>query len=121
MSTLDRGNSGQVNIVLKPAGQRPSADQMVQILTRRLSGIPGLQVFIQNPPSIRIGGRGSKTQYQYTLQGHDVATLYASAQQLAAPIRQLPMLADVTSDLQNREPVVKVKIKPPRAAMVWGT
>jgi len=121
MSTLDRGNSGQVNIVLKPAGQRPSADQMVQILTRRLSGIPGLQVFIQNPPSIRIGGRGSKTQYQYTLQGHDVATLYASAQQLAAAMRQLPMLADVTSDLQNRNPVVNVKINRQRAAMLGVT
>ncbi|HEX9482936.1 MAG TPA: efflux RND transporter permease subunit, partial [Gemmatimonadaceae bacterium] len=121
MSTVDRGNSGQVNIVLKPAGQRPSADQMVQILTRRLSGIPGLQVFIQNPPSIRIGGRGSKTQYQYTLQGHDVATLYASAQQLATAMRQLPMLTDVTSDLQNRNPVVNVKINRQRAAMLGVT
>ena len=48
------------------------------------AGIPGLQVFIQNPPSIRIGGRGSKSLYQFTLQGHDLTTLYASAQQLAA-------------------------------------
>src|SRR5260221_13137201 len=112
MSTLDRGNSGQVNIVLKPAGQRPSADQMVQILTRRLSGIPGLQVFIQNPPSIRIGGGGSKTQYQYTLQGDDVATLYASAQTLAAAMRELPMLADATSQPLNRNPVGNVKRNP---------
>src|ERR1043165_8916395 len=64
MSSLGMGNGGQLNIVLKPAGQRPNADAMVAELTRRLSKIPGLSVFVQNPPSIRIGGRGSKTLYQ---------------------------------------------------------
>ncbi|MDB4910386.1 MAG: acriflavin resistance protein, partial [Gemmatimonadetes bacterium] len=76
MSNVGNTNQGQLNIVLKPAGQRPPADVMVRELTRRLSGIPGLQVFIQNPPSIRVGGRGSKSLYQFTLQGHDLTTLY---------------------------------------------
>jgi HAE1 family hydrophobic/amphiphilic exporter-1 len=94
---------------------------MVQLLTRRLSGIPGIQVFVSNPPSIRIGGRGSKTLYQYTLQGHDVATLYSSAQALTTAMRQLPLLTDVTSDLQNRMPLVNVKIDRVKAAMLGVT
>ena len=121
MSSLGGGNNGNLNIVLKPAGQRPPADQMVQLLTRKMSGIPGLQVFVQNPPSIRIGGRGSKTQYQYTLQGHDVTRLYDNAQKLATAMRGLPLLADVTSDLQNKNPVVNVKIDRQRAAMLGVT
>ncbi|MDB4885398.1 MAG: acriflavin resistance protein, partial [Gemmatimonadetes bacterium] len=121
MSSVNGGSRGDLNIILKPAGQRPPADQMVQILTRRLSGIPGLQVFVQNPPSIRIGGRGSKTLYQYTLQGNDVQSLYAGANKLTASMKQLPLLTDVTSDLQNKNPVVNVKIDRERAASLGVT
>ena len=121
MSSVGNGNRGDLNLFLKPAGQRPPADQMVQLLTRRLSRIPGLQGFVQNPPSIRIGGRGSKTLYQYTLQGHDVATLYTGAQRMQAAMRELPLLTDVTSDLQNKNPIVTVKIMRERAAMLGVT
>jgi len=121
MSSVNGGSHGDLNIILKPAGKRPSADQMVQILTRHMNGIPGLQVFVQNPPSIRIGGRGSKTLYQYTLQGLDVDKLYAAAQKLAAAMRQLPLITDVTSDLQNKNPIVTVKIQRDRAAMLGVT
>jgi hydrophobic/amphiphilic exporter-1 (mainly G- bacteria), HAE1 family len=121
MSNIGGGSSGNINIVLKPAGQRPSADEMVRELTRRLSGIPGLNVFVQNPPSIRIGGRGSRTLYQYTLQAHDVATLYAGAQRLQAALRGLKLVTDVTSDLENRNPVVNVNIMRDRASMLGVT
>ena len=121
MSSVNNGNSGNMNLVLKPAGQRPPADQMVQEITRRLSGIPGLSAFAQNPPSIRIGGRGSKTLYQYTIQGLDVQALYAAAQKLSNAMRQLPLITDVTSDLQNRNPIVTVKIQRDRAAMLGVT
>jgi HAE1 family hydrophobic/amphiphilic exporter-1 len=121
MSSVQGGNRGELNIILKPAGERPSADVMVQQLTRRLSGIPGLQAFVQNPPSIRIGGRGSKTLYQYTLQGNDVQSLYAGAQKLTNAMRQLPLLTDVTSDLQNRNPVVNIQIDRDRASMLGVT
>jgi len=110
-----------LNIVLKPAGQRPNADAMVAELTRRLSKIPGLSVFVQNPPSIRIGGRGSKTLYQYTLQGRDVQSLYAGAQKLQTAMRALPLVTDVTSDVQNKMPLVSVKIQRQRAAMLGVT
>jgi HAE1 family hydrophobic/amphiphilic exporter-1 len=121
MSNIGGGSNGDINIVLKPAGERPPADEMVRVLTRRLSGIPGLQVFVQNPPSIRIGGRGSRTLYQYTLQAHDVATLYAGAQRMQAAMRGLPLVTDVTSDLENRNPVVNVKILRDRASMLGVT
>jgi len=121
MSSVMGGNRGDLNIILKPAGQRPPADVMVQQLTRRLNSIPGVQVFIQNPPSIRIGGRGSKTLYQYTIQGLDVQNLYAAAQKLANAMRALPLVTDVTSDLQNRNPIVTVKIDRDKAAMLGVT
>jgi HAE1 family hydrophobic/amphiphilic exporter-1 len=94
---------------------------MVQELTRRLSRIPGLNVFVQNPPSIRIGGRGSRTSYQYTLQSNDVRTLYAGAQKLEAAMRTLPLITDVNSDLENKNPVVNVHIMRERAAMLGVT
>jgi HAE1 family hydrophobic/amphiphilic exporter-1 len=121
MSSVGGGSGGNISIVLKPEGQRPSADQMVQRLTRELSHIPGLDVFIQNPPSIRIGGRGSRSQYQYTLQGNDVGTLYASAQKLERAMHGLPLITGVNSDLENRNPVVNVKIMRDRATMLGVT
>ena len=121
MSSIGGGSGGNISIVLKPQGQRPDADKMVQQLTRRLSRIPGLNVFVQNPPSIRIGGRGSRTLYQYTLQGNDVGTLYAGAQKLERAMRGLPLITDVNSDLENRNPVVNVQIMRQRAAMLGVT
>jgi HAE1 family hydrophobic/amphiphilic exporter-1 len=114
-------NQGSFFIALKPAGQRPTADAMVAELTRRMSGIPGLNVFVQNPPSIRIGGRGSKSLYQFTLQGPDVNKLFQGSQQLLARLRELPMITSVTSDLQNANPVVTVRIDRARASVLGVT
>jgi HAE1 family hydrophobic/amphiphilic exporter-1 len=114
-------NQGMLNIALKPANQRPPADVVANELSRRLSGIPGLNVFVQNPPSIRIGGRGSKSLYQFTLQGNDVQTLYQGAQQLVGKLRDVPQITAVTSDLQNTNPVVNVKIDRERALALGVT
>ena len=114
-------NQGGLFIALKPAGQRPSADAMVAELSRRLSHIAGLAVFIQNPPSIRIGGRSSKSLYQFTLQGSDVTALYAGATQLLARLRSVPLITDVTSDMLNANPQVTVRIDRTRAAELGVT
>ncbi len=103
-------NQAQFNITLKPAGQRPSADDMVHELTRQMSGIPGLQIFVTNPPAIRIGGRGSKSSYQYTLRGPDITNLYSEANKLMARLAEDPLLTSVTSDLLNRSPILRVHI-----------
>jgi len=83
---------------------------MVHELTRQMSGIPGLQIFVTNPPAIRIGGRGSKSSYQYTLRGPDITTLYSEANKLMARLQEDPLLTSVTSDLLNRSPILRVHI-----------
>ena len=108
-------NQAQINVTLKPLGERPPADQMVSELTRRTAGIPGLQVFFQNPPSIRIGGRSTKTLYQYNVRGSDIAQLYTEAGRLLARLQEEPMLSGVTSDLLNRSPILRVHIDRDRA------
>jgi HAE1 family hydrophobic/amphiphilic exporter-1 len=111
------GPSNQVsyNITLKPAGTRPPADQMVRELQKVMSGVSGIQVFVTNPPSIRIGGRGSKTLYQYTLRGPDINALYDQAGRLVLKLQDNRMLAGVTSDLLNTSPIVKIHIDRQRA------
>jgi HAE1 family hydrophobic/amphiphilic exporter-1 len=73
-------------------------------------------VFIQNPPVINVGGRRSKSEYQFTLQGSDINELYDGAQRMEARMRELPGLVDVTSDLQIKNPQVRVSINRDRAA-----
>src|ERR1700744_717644 len=70
-------NSGYLNIiVLKPLTQRKlSADQIIRELPPKLNRFPGINVFLTNPPTIRIGGRGSRSQYQYTMQALDLKEL----------------------------------------------
>ncbi|MBI3568818.1 MAG: efflux RND transporter permease subunit [Gemmatimonadetes bacterium] len=114
-------NQGNFNITLKPAGSRPSADAMVQELMRRLNGVPGLAVYISNPPSIRIGGRSSKSQYQYTLRGSDITQLYDEATKFLTRLQAMPILTGVTSDLLNTSPLVVVHFDRARAASLGVT
>src|SRR6185312_14545393 len=88
---------------------------MVHELTRKLQGINGLQAFVTNPPAIHIGGRGSKSSYQYTLRGPDITQLYAEANKLMARLQLDPLLNSVTSDLQNRSPILRIHIDRTRA------
>src|SRR5438445_11371465 len=95
MSFLGGGqiNQGRVFLQLKPRSQRRlSVDELIRAYNAKLAGIPGIQVFLQNPPPIRIGGRLSKSQYQFTLQRPDIHALYDTAKQLEATTRQLPGL-----------------------------
>jgi hydrophobic/amphiphilic exporter-1 (mainly G- bacteria), HAE1 family len=114
-------NNVSYNVTLKPIGQRPPADAMVRELTRVMSGIPGLQIFASNPPAIRIGGRGTKTLYQYTLRGPDITQLYDQAGRLLARLEQDPKLTGVTSDLLNRSPILRVHIDRQRALSLGVT
>jgi HAE1 family hydrophobic/amphiphilic exporter-1 len=109
-------NQGRFVIRLKPRGRRQPADEVIKTLNRKLSGIPGLRVFLQNPPTINIGGRQSKSLYQFTLQSSDLPGLYRGAQALERTMRAAPELQDVTSDLQIANPQVTVDIDRDRAA-----
>jgi hydrophobic/amphiphilic exporter-1 (mainly G- bacteria), HAE1 family len=110
-------NQGRLFIHLKPRDQRDmSADEVAQSLTRKLAAVPGMRVYITNPPVINIGGRQSKSLYQFTLQGSDIGDLYQGAAALERRLHDIPGLTDVTSDLQIKNPQVKVAIARDRAA-----
>src|SRR5512140_838893 len=65
-------NSGVVFMTLKPRGQRPQVDQIINELRPKLAKVPGINTYLQNLPPIRIGGTLTKSQYQYTLQSPDL-------------------------------------------------
>jgi hydrophobic/amphiphilic exporter-1 (mainly G- bacteria), HAE1 family len=110
-------NQSRLIIRLTPAAERRlDADAVARQLQSKLSTIPGVRIFLQNPPVINIGGRQSKALYQYTLQGSDVDLLYASASALEQKLRERPELRDVTTDLQIRNPQIRVAIDRERAA-----
>jgi HAE1 family hydrophobic/amphiphilic exporter-1 len=110
-SSVFGGNAGRVFMRLKPRGQRKlTADQKVQELRIKMAKVPGIRVFLMNPPPINIGGRFAAGLYQFTLQGTDLDALYKSAPLLEAGLRQNDMLQDVTSDLRLSNPEVNVVI-----------
>ena len=115
------GNTGRVLMSLKSRKGRLSADDIVQELRPKLSGIPGISVFMQIPPAIQIGGRTSKSLYQFTMQSPDIASLYPAAKKLENEVRALPSLQDVTSDLQISNPQLTVQIDRDRAASLGVT
>jgi HAE1 family hydrophobic/amphiphilic exporter-1 len=111
------GNTGIVFIRLKPKSQRDlSADELIQQWRPSLSSVPGMRVYLQNPPTIQIGGRFAKSQYQFTLQSPDIDELYKYAVILEDKIRDLPGFLDVTSDLQIKNPQVNVNIQRDKAS-----
>jgi HAE1 family hydrophobic/amphiphilic exporter-1 len=89
---------------------------VIQELRRKLSGFPGINVYPQLLPTIRVGGNLTKAAYQYTLQDTDLPTLYHWAPILMDRIRRLPGFLDVNSDLLITSPQVLVEIDRDRAA-----
>jgi HAE1 family hydrophobic/amphiphilic exporter-1 len=115
-------NSGVIFLHLKPRSERKdSVDELIQKLRPKLASIPGVRVFLQNPPPIRIGGSLTKSQYQYTLQDADTTELYKWAPILEEKLRALPGLQDVTSDLQISNPQVDVEIDRDKASALGVT
>ena len=105
------GNAGRFIVSLKPSKERRmTTDQVVQSLRSKLSVVAGIRAFPVNPPLINIGGRSTKSQYQYTLSGTDTTELYRSADRLVEHLRDLSSLQDVTSDLQLKNPELNVVI-----------
>ena len=115
-------NQGRLFIHLKDPSQRSlDADAVARELTNKLSVVPGTRVFITNPPPINIGGRSSRSLYQFTLQATDIATLYHYAEIMEQKMRALPGLIDVNSDLQIKNPQVQVDIDRDRASSLGIT
>lgn len=109
-------NSGRLFMRLIPRSRRPSVDQIIQELRPKLATVPGIRVFMQNLPPIRIGGQLTKSQYQFSLQSPDTSELYRYATLFESKLRGLPNLQDVASDLQIRNPQVNIEIHRDKAS-----
>jgi HAE1 family hydrophobic/amphiphilic exporter-1 len=96
-------------------------DEVIANLRPKLSGFPGMRVFLQNPPTIRIGGQVTKSIYQFSMQSPDKPALYAAAEKMREAVERLPSVEDVTSDLAISTPQVHVKIDRDKAAAMQVT
>jgi multidrug efflux pump len=95
-------NTGRVFISLKPlAERRVNADQIINRLRPQLARVPGATLYLQSVQDLRVGGRQSGAQYQYTIQSGDLSVLTYWAPQLLKALKQIPSLTDVNSDQQN--------------------
>ncbi len=120
--SITGSNSGVLFIRLKPRSERRlSVDQIIEELRPKLAAVPGIRAFMQNVPLIRIGGRLTKSQYQYTLQSTDIQELYKYAPLFADKLQSLPGFQDVTTDLQLKNPQVNVEIDRDKAATLGIT
>ncbi len=109
-------NNGTILLRLKPRSERPDIQSVAQRLRRDLNQYPGLRVFVRVPPAINIGGRSSRALYQYVMFGPDMEQLFDSAQKIESELKKLPILLDVNSDLQIRNPEIRVTINREKAA-----
>jgi len=96
-------NSGFMFVSLTPMRERKaSADAVIARLRRQMAVVPGATLFLQAVQDIRVGGRASNAQYQYTLQGASLDELNEWSPKIAAALQRDPQLADVNSDQQNK-------------------
>jgi HAE1 family hydrophobic/amphiphilic exporter-1 len=116
-------NSGRLNMRLKPRGaeRKLTADQVVEELRPKVARVPGIRVYLQNPPPVRIGGQLTRSTYQYTLQSPNTDELYRYGAELERRIRDLPALQDVNSDLQIKNPQVNVEVDRDQASALGVT
>ncbi len=104
-------NQGSMNIELKPRAERTkSVDEVIQELRPEVSQVPGMRVFMNNPPPITIGARGARALYQLTLQDTDTEELYKWAPVLEEKMKNIPGLEDVNSDLQVKNPLISLDL-----------
>jgi HAE1 family hydrophobic/amphiphilic exporter-1 len=110
-SNVGGRGGGRLNVDLKPRHERTlTADQIIEDLRPKLSRVPGVRVVLSNPPAIRIGGMMSRAQYQFSLQDPDTEELYRVAPGFEAALKNVPGLTDVNSDLQVKNPEVRVEM-----------
>jgi HAE1 family hydrophobic/amphiphilic exporter-1 len=120
--TLGGPNLGQIVVHLKPRSERKQlAGEIIESLRPQLANVVGMNVYLQNPPTIRIGGEVSKSLYQYSMQSPDRPTLYAASEALRKELAAEPMLVDVTSDLAVSSPQVNIDIDRDKAAALGVT
>jgi HAE1 family hydrophobic/amphiphilic exporter-1 len=116
-SSLGGQNFGQIVVHLRPRADRDLlVGDIIARLKPKLAKLPGVKAYLQNPPTIRIGGQVTKSFYQFSLQSPDKEELYAASRMLEGKLSQLPELEDVTTNLMVESPQVRVSIDRDKAA-----
>jgi hydrophobic/amphiphilic exporter-1 (mainly G- bacteria), HAE1 family len=118
MSTAGQGtggvlgdNVGRYIIRLKPMRQRKAtADEVIQQIRREAARVQGVRLFLSNPPAIRIGGTLSTSDYVFALTGTELKALYAPGAELENRLRSIPLLQDVSSNMELRNPEIQIRI-----------
>jgi hydrophobic/amphiphilic exporter-1 (mainly G- bacteria), HAE1 family len=113
------GNSGRMLVALKPRKERDNLQTILARLRQTVNVVPGIAIYFQPIQNINLGGKLAKSQYQYTLQSNDTATLYRLAPELRDKISRIPGLLDVTTDLYVTNPQVTIEVDREKAA-VYG-
>ncbi len=96
----DESNNGRMFINLKPRGERPGLEQVLESLRADVRSVPGVKVFFNPIQNLRIGGRVSKSRFQYVMRSVEAGQLLEYSDKLMALMRPDPMFRDVTSDAQ---------------------
>ena len=110
-------NNGRLYITLKPRDERDaSADEVIRRLDGKFSSLLGAKVFLQAAQDVRVGGRSSKTQYQYTITTPDTDVLNAAAPKVLDALKKIPQLVDVASDQQSNGTTLTLTIDRDQAA-----
>ncbi len=96
-------NTARMFISLKPLNERKvDADQIIQRLRPQLAKVPGATLYLQAVQDVRVGGRSSNAQYQYTMRGDNLSDLITYAPRMLAELRTIPDITDTNSDQQDR-------------------
>jgi HAE1 family hydrophobic/amphiphilic exporter-1 len=121
-ATLGGPNLGQIVVHLKPRGDRKElATEIIAKLRPQIAQVVGMDVYMQNPPTVRIGGQVSKSLYQFSMQSPNREELYAASRDLKKALTGLPGIEDLTSDLEISSPQVNVEIDRDKAAALGVT
>jgi HAE1 family hydrophobic/amphiphilic exporter-1 len=115
------GNTGRLMLHLRPRSERESVEVVQQRLRKKLSQVPGIRAFVSNPPPIRIGGRSSKGQYQYTLQSPNTEELFRVTAEMERRMQELDSIQDVTSDMEFDNPELNIAIDRDKASALGIT
>src|SRR3954466_8325592 len=121
-ATLGGPNLGQIVVHLKPRGERTElAGEIIAKLRPEIAQIVGMDVYMQNPPTVRIGGQVSKSLYQFSMQSPNREELYKASRSLKKALTELKGIEDLTSDLEISSPQVNVEIDRDKAAALGVT
>ena len=114
-------NTGRIFIILKPKGDRAKMAQVMEGLRNKFKEIPGLQVYMRPVQNLQLGGKNSKSRYQFTLQSVGFEGVNEWADKLMQKMRTDPLFRDVTSDSQLKGLNVKINIDREKAASAGVT